>query len=473
MKNKRVFFSVILLLLISFTLLQTLFLVTTNTSSSNGLIKSFSKNIPLSTSDTKYPQHVEPTLAIGQNNELYVGWKDALQPSSAGVDVSFTKSPANGTNWTIPVSMPSDISSGGGSKSDAWMNVYNNTIYYSYLEYNNSDSAKTFSQVTMAKSSDGGINWSVSKASENKNFADKETFIISKNGTIFLTYDDVNLYTGLGNVKLSKSINGGKNFTDISTVNQYTPENILAPYPALSSNQTLFVAWLYINITDNFTGDVYYAYSNNGGLNFSNQHDLNPETNYGVSIGSNNAPGKSTIPVMRFDSNNRLYILWAEYNNNWKVYLRYSDNFGKDWSPKIPINDVNNVNQWEPDMAIDSQNNVHVIWYQESNGQYRPYYREISFSGVNRTTLSMSAVIPVASAYTSSSFTRPGDYCTIRVDSNGVPQVVWTDGRTGSLNIYYAHETSNLPVSSSPGFVYPVVVITFFIILVTKKKSHH
>jgi hypothetical protein len=32
---------------------------------------------------------VEPTFAIGQNNEIFTGWKEANGPSSGGLDVSF------------------------------------------------------------------------------------------------------------------------------------------------------------------------------------------------------------------------------------------------------------------------------------------------------------------------------------------------------------------------------------------------
>ncbi len=436
------------------------------------VISSFSSNKLLSTSDSSYPQHVEPTLAIGSNNELFVGWKDALQPYSAGLDVSFTKSSDNGSTWSTPILMPSNDTF-NRQKSDPWMNVYNNTIYYSYLDYIDPNLANATSQVTMAKSFDQGKTWTTSRASQNTYFADKETFIVSKNGTIYLTYDDVNIRTGLGSVKLSKSNDGGKSFSDISRINDYAVENILAPYPALSSNHTLFVSWLNIDANSNY-GDVYYAYSGNGGKTFSSSIDLNPLTNFGTALADNNAPGKSTIPVMKFDSNDRLYVLWAEYNKQWQVYLRYSDDLGSHWSEKIPIHSNTKVNQWEPDMAIDSNNNLHIVWYEESNDHYRPYYREISFSGPSRSTIVKSSIIPVASSFTSSKFTRPGDYCTIRVDSNNIPHVVWTDGRSGQLDIYYAHGSIDMLTSSSKsinGFTISLFILPITLFSILRRKN--
>ena len=433
--------------------------------------KSFSKNILLSTSDSKYPQHVEPTLAIGQNNQLYVGWKNANYPNSGGLAVSFTTSNDNGSTWSNPIFMPSNISN-TLFQSDPWLNVHDNEIYYSYLDYSNFSSLNQISQVTMAKSIDNGSTWTTSKASDNNYFADKETFIVSPNGTIYLTYDNINVQTGLGSVKLSRSINNAVTFNDISRVNSLAFENILAPYPALSSNGTLFVAWLKLNSNTNDNGDVYYAYSTDGGIKFSPEKDLNPETNFGASIVYNYAPGISTMPVIKFDSKDRLYILWTEHDKVWQVYLRYSDDFGIHWSKKIPVNAYTDKNQWEPDMAIDSKDNLHVVWYEETYNRYRPYYREISFTGENRSTIIQSSVIPVASSFTSSDFTRPGDYCTIRVDSFDLPHVVWTDGRHGQFDIYYAHASSDYPASSIPGFNLPLLVLPIaFYILLRKRKN--
>ena len=121
-------------------------------------------------------------------------------------------------------------------------------------------------------------------------------------------------------------------------------------------------------------------------------------------------------------------------------------------------------------MAIDSQNNLHVVWLEESGGSYRPYYREISFNGPDRTNMTMSNMIPVANAFTNSKFTRPGDYLTIRLDTYNLPHVVWTDGRSGKLDIYYAHGSFKAPASSIPGFVYPVTLITIGILVYSKRK---
>ena len=260
--------------------------------SSNELVQHFSPNINVSASDSLFPQHVEPTLAIGSNNQLFAGWKEASTSTGPGVDVSFTSSSDNGITWTAPLRMPYNVSS-SWSKSDPWLNYFNKTIYFTYLEYNTVQTLGSNSQVTMARSTDNGTTWITTKATQNKLFADKETFIISLNGTIYLTYDDIDLNSNLGLVILAKSIDNGNSFSDITSLNNSTADDIVAPYPALSSNNTLFVAWAMFNDSNNYFGDVYYDHSVNGGENFTKNSALNPQESYAW---YNNY--KATIPVM-------------------------------------------------------------------------------------------------------------------------------------------------------------------------------
>ena len=61
----------------------------------------------------------------------------------------------------------------------------------------------------------------------------------------------------------------------------------------------------------------------------------------------------------------------------------------------------------------------------------------------------MSEPISIADTNTSSEFTRPGDYFTIRLDSEDIPHVVWTDGRNDEMDIYYAHGLRPLPTTKT------------------------
>jgi len=90
-------------------------------------------------------------------------------------------------------------------------------------------------------------------------------------------------------------------------------------------------------------------------------------------------------------------------------------------------------------MAIDTYGRLHIVYYDEQEGYYRPYYRTLTFTGDEHDNPIFGTPIPVADSLTSNSFTRPGEYMGIQLDSNAVPHIAWSDGRNNEKDIYYAH----------------------------------
>jgi hypothetical protein len=97
-------------------------------------------------------------------------------------------------------------------------------------------------------------------------------------------------------------------------------------------------------------------------------------------------------------------------------------------------------------MVIDTHGRLHVVYYDEQGDLYRPYYRTITFVGDEHDNAIFGNPIPIAESLTSSSFTRPGEYMSIQLDSNEVPHIVWTDGRNNEMDIYYAHGIYGAPI---------------------------
>ncbi|MHA1966213.1 MAG: sialidase family protein [Candidatus Hodarchaeales archaeon] len=403
-------------------------------------IVEFSDNLVLSTDDFVYSHHVEPTLAISQEDHIFVGWKNAHGHNTAGVRVSFTRSVDNGKTWTEPYDMPmyKGIYTG---QSDPWL-VWDDTgLYYAYLEY--SIENEELSQITVAKSLDDGTTWgSPVNATGGNGFADKETMTVSNNGIVYIAYDDITNYT---TVRLSSSSNQGYSFSEVGVIadaiNQ--PLDHLAPYVITNSNNDIYIAWIWFPNNKTW-GDVYLTASEDQGESFSTPIDINPTSeNCSFEVSVDQRPSRVTLPVIKFDQNDRLYALWSEkfeLNGSWDVYVRYSDDYGSSWSARYQVNPETPGHQWQPDMDIDSQNRLHIVWYDQRLGSFIPRYRIMDFSNASEGGIFWGETITIADESTPSTFTRPGDYFTVRVDSDDIPHVVWTDGRSGNeLDIYYAH----------------------------------
>ncbi|MHA1555407.1 MAG: sialidase family protein [Candidatus Heimdallarchaeota archaeon] len=488
--KRKVFFIIILLPIVSFSGIivkkssvecnAKLHLL--NESGDSYQISNFSEAFLISTDDLSYPHHVEPTIAMGEENTIFVGWKNAYGNESGGVRVGFSKSLDNGLTWSAPIYMPMFNGQYTG-QSDPWMVYHNGVLYYAYLEYSMGGSPY-LSQITVAKSVDEGKIWSFSTGTWGSGFADKETMTIGNNGIIYIAYDDIGTEVA---VQLTRSINNATTFVEVGEIanSADNPVDHVGPYVTTDNNNNVHVAWTWFTSDD--WGDVYFTSSYDQGETFTTPIDINSESeNSTFTVSIYGGPERVTLPVIRFDQNDRLFCLWSDLidsDESFGIFLRYSDDYGVTWSRKYQINPIAEGNQWQPDMDIDSQGRVHITYYDERGDTFRPYYRTLF--DINETTdeLIISDAIPITSVNTSNIFPRPGDYFTVRVDSSDIPHVVWTDGRDNEMDIYYSHgilndtETSSLSgwelailiILPTTGLV--VLAVTLYSIILSKKRK--
>ncbi len=428
-------------------------------------IVAFSPNLLLSTDDSNYNHHVEVSVAISDNGTIFAGWKNSDTHNGPGTRVSIVKSADGGTTWTQPFDMPMF----GGEftqQSDPWLYWHEDSLYYAYLEFEpdyftDPGNPEFFTQITVAKSSNYGGTWTHAKASNGTYFADKETMMVSDTGSIYVVYDDVSIDEQDENTTLrfTRSIDGGATFDEISIIGK--DPGYVGPFVAQNSTGGLFVAWTWLDST--YTeGTLYLSRSTDDGQTWDEPRVIDLGGNFSAATAPGGRPGKSTLPVLRFDNSDRLYVLWADLyeseSHSWDVYLCYSDDSGETWSSRIQVNQETYGNQWNPDMVIDAKGRLHVAFYDERNEAYSPSYRSIDFTGAGRDNPVFSDEIPIADAVTSSSYTRPGEYLGIQVDMRGIPHVAWSDARDDEMDIYYAHGM-NSTIQEIPLEIVVVVVV--------------
>jgi len=422
---------------------------------SNNSIVRFSKNTLLSTDDSNYDHHVEVSMAISDNGIIFVGWKNSETHYGGGARVSIVKSTDGGKTWTQPHDM--EMFEGFTRQSDPWLYWFNGTLYYAYLEFDpryiNDQNAGYLTQITVAKSNNYGNTWTTVNATSGNYFADKETIVVGENNTVFVAYDDAVYPDGNATIRITRSIDGGDTYQEISILgeNYY----YIGPYITLNSTGDVFLAWSWLPEDG---GNIYFTKSLDGGFTFETPKMINQDGNFCMYEIS---PSKLTLPVIEFDHDDRLYVLWADKfdqpADTWDVYLRYSDNFGVNWSDRIRVNPTTAGHQWHPEMTIDDTGKLHIIYYSELGGYFKPYYRTVDFTGPQRNNPILSDEIVISNRDTPSIFTRPGEYMGIQLDQNGIPHVAWSDGRSMEMDIYYAHGLTIQP--------FPIQIVVIIVIV--------
>jgi len=86
--------------------------------------------------------------------------------------------------------------------------------------------------------------------------------------------------------------------------------------------------------------------------------------------------GDSYFPAIAIDSNNNLHVVWHDWTpGNWEIYYKRSTDGGLSWGATKRLT-WNSGNSLYPGIAIDSNNNLHVVWCDYTPSNYEIYYKK-------------------------------------------------------------------------------------------------
>ncbi len=300
-----------------------------------------------------------------------------------------------------------------------------------------------------------------------------------------------------------KKVNGssGVNLTgDIQLTNQIN--NSVSPDVVVDSQDSLHVVWTDTRL--NSLGSIFYTKLDNNGTtliddlmiaNETNQRDF-PRINVGSdnspsivwydsrlgsnsanwdifykklnSTGSNltgdvrvsfNTTSQSDWPVVVVDSNNNANIVWYDTRfTTYGIFYEKLNSTGGNITSETQIVNLSPNNRFDPDIAIDSNNNIHVVWYEQQDGNNEIYYKKLNSTGSNLTG-------DTRLTNNANSSQEP----TIAVDSQGNVHITWQDRVNGeaATEIYYEelnnsgiNLTGNIRVTNNSGrSVSPAIIV--------------
>jgi CARDB/BNR repeat-like domain len=187
------------------------------------------------------------------------------------------------------------------------------------------------------------------------------------------------------------------------------------PVIAISSNGHIHIVW-----SDDTPGnaEIYYKRSTDGGTTWSSARRLTWTS------------GQSYGPATAIDSNNTIHIVWRDDTpGNAEIYYKKSTDEGTTWSSVQRLT-WNSVYSITPALAIDSNNNIHVVCRDDTPGNGEIYYRRSTDGGTIWSSFKRLT-------WTSGS----SEYPAIATDSSNHIHVVWHDFTPGAPEIYYKRST--------------------------------
>jgi hypothetical protein len=268
-----------------------------------------------------------------------------------------------------------------------------------------SDNTPGNSEIYYKNSADGGATWSATKRLSWTSWSSRNPRItIDSADTIHIVWSDPT--PGYYVIYYKRSTDGGATWGETRWLS-WPVDSGLAPAIAADSSDNIYVVW-----TDNL--EIYRTRSTDGGGAWSAAKRITWTS------------GDSYDPVIATDSTGAVHVVWYDYTpGDSEIYYKRSTDGGGAWSAAKRITWTSGYSGF-PEMAIDGNGTIHVVWEDETPGNMEIYYKGSADGG---ETWSAAKGI----TWTSGESSNPA----IAIGSGNAVHVVWDEETADNKEIFY------------------------------------
>jgi hypothetical protein len=123
---------------------------------------------------------------------------------------------------------------------------------------------------------------------------------------------------------------------------------------------------IHVDWSDNSPGnsEIYYRKSTDKGMTWSPLRKLTWTA------------GESTYPKIVFDAWNNIHLVWQDNTpGNAEIYYKVSTDGGGSWSAALRLTTTSG-NSCNPSLAVDTSGNIHVVWFDDTPGNFEIYCKK-------------------------------------------------------------------------------------------------
>lgn len=260
------------------------------------------------------------------------------------------------------------------------------------------------SEIYYKRSIDQGLSWGPDTRLTNNISISQNPSISVSTSAVFVVWED----NRDGNFEIygKRSTNGGLSWeSDIRLINDPFDSKV----PSVSSNGSVVNVFWSDERDGNF--EIYYKRSVDGGVT------------WGMDIRLTNSVGYSTCPSVSVFSS-ELNIVWSDNRDgNYEIYFKRSTDGGLNFGSDTRL--TNNSSTSDVPSISSSGTFVHVVWYDERDGNREIYYKRSTDQGVS-WSIDTRLTNNIEYSWNPNILT---------VES--AVHIVWHDGRDGNAEIYY------------------------------------
>jgi BNR repeat-like domain len=338
-----------------------------------------------------------PALAVDPSGNPHVVWDDDTTGKS---EIYYKGSPDGGATWTTAKKLSSTTA--GCYRPDIAVDSSGalHVVWYDYAPGNY--------EIYYKKSTDGGETWTATKRlTWNGGGSEYPDIAVDSSGNPQLVWTDDT--PGNYEVHYRKSTDGGKTWAAAKRLT-WNADSSQEPVIAVDSSGNPHVVWF-----DRTPGndEIYYKKSPDGGTTWDPAKRLTWDS-YG-----------SWYPSIAVDSSDMLHLAWENATVEApEIYYKKSTDGGATWTPMKRLTWTAGLSG-SPQIAVDSSNNPHVVWYDDTPGHYEIFYKKSTDGGTMWTAAERLT-------WTAGSYDPD-----MASDPSGHVHVVWQNDLPGNYEIYY------------------------------------
>jgi len=269
-------------------------------------------------------------------------------------------------------------------------------------------------EIFYMKSPDGGLTWSIPKRiTWTSKRSNTPAIAIDSQGTIHVVWQD-DAPEDVTGIYYKRSTDGGTTWSTMKrlTWSWTTGGWSYNPVIAVDSSNIVHVVW-----NDDASGqyELYYKRSSDGGLSWSSLKRIT--WGYGHHAGASIIIGLS----------NAIHAVWHGdvFGSSGEIFYKKSTDQGATWTLNKRLT-WNSGWSSEPAIAVDLSGQLHVVWDDDTPGNFDIYHAKSTDGGDNWTAAKRVNWNPGNSILPA-----------IGTDSFGFLHVVWQDNETGTDEILY------------------------------------
>ena len=332
---------------------------------------------------------------------VHVVWYDNRNGND---EIFYKRSTDGGINWETDIRLTNNTSS---SQSPS-IAVSGSTIHVVWKDNRDGND-----EIYYKHSTNAGVNWGADIRLTN-NTADSWYPSVAVTGSVVhvVWKDNREVYD---KIYYKRSVDGGENWEVDSRLTNTTTMSI---YPSVAvSGSFVHVVWY-----DNRDGndEIYYKRSTDGGLSWGADIRLTNNTAYSIT---------PSIGV----SDSVVYIVWPDIRDgNYEIYYKRSTDAGVNWETDTRLTNSIGSSYFSSTAVYGS--NVHVVWRDNRDGNDEIYYKRSTNAGLNwGSDIRLTNNIAIS-------------FCPSIAVSDSVVHVVWYDNRDGNYEIYYKRDPTGNPI---------------------------